>query len=440
MQLADAMLSTIGELNLRDEYALLPHNAVLADVAKALSPVKNMAVLIKGKKKSEGIVGIVKTQHLLAAIRQGHDPTRYLASNIMKKGIMRLRNDMPIFDAIRRISDGNPDCVLVLQQKEGSKKREHEFVGYLSPEDFRSLGGAQNFYPYDPIVPETVGEVLSHEKVSVKDEFSIVKSKTPMNRVAIELRRPTTQFVLVQSKKKGITGIVTVQSSLAHFSNRKMNPIRTPVEKCMLRNVLRLARNTPVDLAIEIIEERRPDAVLLLNNDKSFFGLLSPSDYEVLKKYGTPEFEHDNSIDNLQLLLRRELSGRKEVPVVWQHGGSDLLLRTPELSVKQKDHNLLVLLPVECDQTGFQIMTFRYYLGSELQMEKKALADRSCDAPEILTKHWGTIIQRSIWYIVEKWMELDAPRGEVINGFGLSKEGFVMTRSVAKQTRLEVEA
>ena len=67
-----------------------------------------------------------------------------------------------------------------------------------------------------------------------------------------------------------------------------MNPIRTPVEKCMLRNVLRLARNTPVDLAIEIIEERRPDAVLLLNNDKSFFGLLSPSDYEVLKKYGTP--------------------------------------------------------------------------------------------------------------------------------------------------------
>ena len=124
----------------------------------------------------------------------------------------------------------------------------------------------------------------------------------------------------------------------------------------------------------------------MLNNDKSFFGLLSPSDYEVLKKYGTPEFEHDNSIDNLQLLLRRELSGREEVPVVWQHGGSDLLLRTPELSVKQKDHNLLVLLPVECDQTGLQIMTFRYYLGSELQMEKRALADQSCDAPEILTK------------------------------------------------------
>ena len=64
------------------------------------------------------------------------------------------------------------------------------------------------------------------------------------------------------------------------------------------------------------------------------FWLLSPSDYEVLK-YGTPEFEYDNSIDNLQLLLRRELSGQ-EVPVVWQHGGSDLLLRTPELSVKQR--------------------------------------------------------------------------------------------------------
>ena len=53
------MLSTIGELNLRDEYALLPHNAVLADVAKALSPVKNSAALIRGG-KGKGIIGIVK--------------------------------------------------------------------------------------------------------------------------------------------------------------------------------------------------------------------------------------------------------------------------------------------------------------------------------------------------------------------------------------------
>ena len=58
------MLSTIGELNLRDEYALLPHNAVLADVAKALSPVKNSAALIRGG-KGKGIVGIVKVQMLL---------------------------------------------------------------------------------------------------------------------------------------------------------------------------------------------------------------------------------------------------------------------------------------------------------------------------------------------------------------------------------------
>ena len=32
MKIADAMLSTIGELDLRDEYALLPHTAVLSDV------------------------------------------------------------------------------------------------------------------------------------------------------------------------------------------------------------------------------------------------------------------------------------------------------------------------------------------------------------------------------------------------------------------------
>ena len=54
------MLSTIGELNLRDEYALLPHNAVLADIAKALSPVKNMAVLIKERKSRRVLLVLSK--------------------------------------------------------------------------------------------------------------------------------------------------------------------------------------------------------------------------------------------------------------------------------------------------------------------------------------------------------------------------------------------
>ena len=59
------MLSTIGELNLRDEYALLPHNAVLADVAKALSPVKNTAALIRAKSKKKGIAELRRSSTMM---------------------------------------------------------------------------------------------------------------------------------------------------------------------------------------------------------------------------------------------------------------------------------------------------------------------------------------------------------------------------------------
>ena len=126
------MLSTIGELNLRDEYALLPHNAVLADVAKALSPVKNTAALIRAKSKKKGIAGIVKVQHLLSVIDKGVDPEKELARNHMSTNILRLRIDTPIEKAVFTIIERNPDAVLVLNL-------EGQFVGYLSAEDFRSI-------------------------------------------------------------------------------------------------------------------------------------------------------------------------------------------------------------------------------------------------------------------------------------------------------------
>ena len=79
-RLANAMLTTIGDLDLKDEFALLPHNAVLADVAKALSPVKNSAALIRGA-KGQGIAGIVKVQMLLQALgtastQRGQEPAK----------------------------------------------------------------------------------------------------------------------------------------------------------------------------------------------------------------------------------------------------------------------------------------------------------------------------------------------------------------------------
>ena len=132
------MVTTVGDLNLRDEFAILSYSSVLSDVAQAMLPVKNVAVLLRGKKEKHGIVGIIKKQDLLSAIGEGHNPTVYRAKEIVKTNILRLRNDTPINLAIETINRKN-QIVLVLQKIEEETNQSHEFHGYLSPNDFRLM-------------------------------------------------------------------------------------------------------------------------------------------------------------------------------------------------------------------------------------------------------------------------------------------------------------
>ena len=98
------MYATVGELELRDEFALLPHNSVLSDVSKALTPVKNSAALIRSP-KGKGISGIIKAQTLLSALKQGEDPLTFKASKIMSTNILRLKSETPIEVAIEKLQN-----------------------------------------------------------------------------------------------------------------------------------------------------------------------------------------------------------------------------------------------------------------------------------------------------------------------------------------------
>ena len=426
MKVADAMLSTIGELDLRDEYALLPHTAVLSDAAKALSPVKNTAVLIRSS-KGKGIVGIVKVQMLLNSIASGLDPMKVKASKIMGKNLLRLRSDMPVGMALAKISERNPDAVLVLDL-------ENVFVGFLSPEDFRAIKNQYRVNTLEQKVPTTIGEA-----VDLRDEFRNVSTKDNLEKVSLLLRRPSVQFVLAQSKKKGIEGVLSVQHLLSVFSSGS-NPEKELVRKHMRTNLLRLSIDTPIDVAIEAIEERKPDGVLVLNPDKSFAGFLSPDDYRSLQKYEGPKVSNDGTLDSLVELLKERTADSNEGPVVWTHAGSELLIRNQKITVKSENNMLHVFIPVESDQTGLQIVTLRYYLGNEQQMERLAVADQVIDAPEIITKNWGLILQESIWGIILLWIDADTPAGKFAEGFALDSNGAIRTKAASVKALREVNA
>ena len=117
------MYATVGEIDLKDEFALLPHNSVLSDVSKALTPVKNSAALIRAP-KGKGIAGIIKAQVLLSALTQGEDPLTFKASEIMSTNLLRLKSETPIKIAIEKITELRPDAVLVIDS-------DGVFAGYL---------------------------------------------------------------------------------------------------------------------------------------------------------------------------------------------------------------------------------------------------------------------------------------------------------------------
>jgi hypothetical protein len=101
---------------------------------------------------------------------------------------------------------------------------------------------------------------------------------------------------------------------------------------------------------------------------------------------------------------------------------------------------LLVFVSVECDQTKLQTVTLRYYLGNEQQMERMAVADSVVNAPDIIAKHWGLILQESVWSIVQSWIDADTPAGKSATGFAIGTDGKLRTKAGRVNEAMEVVA
>lgn len=415
------MLSTIGELNLRDEYALLPHNAVLADVAKALSPVKNTAALIRAKSKKKGIAGIVKVQHLLSVIDNGIDPEKELARNHMATNILRLRIDTPIEKAVFTIIDRNPDAVLVLNL-------EGQFVGYLSAEDFRSI--RFNLAQTKPLlVSQTI-----RDAVDLRDEYRFIKTKESLDKASLLLRRPAVQFVLAQSGKSGIEGVLSVQDLLRVFATKK-NPERERVRSHMRTNLLRLIDSTPIFDAVRIIQEKQPDGVLVLNEKGIFFGFLSPDDYRQLFARVPPEVEHDGTFDTLAPYLREQLGERHEGPVVWTNLGSELVIMNNEITTEVDGKTLHVIIPVASDQTGATKFHLAYRLGDNNELDRNARILKDTTEHELLQNLWEDIVIDHVWKHMLDWIDASTKRNEYAAGFAIDDEGKLVTHAKKLSTQ-----
>lgn len=416
------MVSTLGELNLRDEYAILEYNAVLADAAKALSPVQHSAVLVRGK-KGKGIVGILKMQILLHHLAEGADPVSTPVTSIMQTEVLRLRSNTPMDKAVEIIQERQPHAVIVINDQD-------TFEGYISAADFREMKSKMLISTQkDNVVPETIGDA-----VDLRDEFRIVSVNDTLDSASLLLRRPSVQFVLAQGAKKGIEGVLSVQHVLRIIAGGKLGR-KEKIKKHMKTNLLRLRDNTPLDIALDTIREREPDGVLVLNEENVFVGFLSPSDFRELSGHIEEEIEHDGTFNSLGPHLIRRYTNGQECTVVWTHLGSEMILHTNELTLEQDGEVILIEFPVETDQSGKQLVSIEFDLGTESNSSRSATVQRNLETHEIIQEVWGKLVIEKTWEHVLEWIDASTPRRTFAGEFSVNQKGLLVTKptSAAKK-------
>jgi len=121
--------------------------------------------------------------------------------------------------------------------------------------------------------------------MSITDEHELVPVKTKMKQILSILREdPATAVILHNGNKKNmkIVGVLTAEEIDAAVEGGA-NPKKLKIEDVMLTKILEVPSDVPVTRAIEVIQEKGPDAVIVRHRDGDFAGYFSVSDFHEAK-------------------------------------------------------------------------------------------------------------------------------------------------------------
>ena len=122
-------------------------------------------------------------------------------------------------------------------------------------------------------------------QMSITDEHELVPVKTKMKQILNILREdPATAVILHNGNKKNmkIVGVLTAEEIDAAVEGGA-NPKKLKIEDVMLTKILEVPSDVPVTRAIEVIQEKGPDAVIVRHRDGDFAGYFSVSDFHEAK-------------------------------------------------------------------------------------------------------------------------------------------------------------
>ena len=166
-------------------------------------------------------------------------------------------------------------------------------------------------------MPAVLPSVVS--ELNIRDEFASIAAKSTLNEVSRILAKNEVKAILVVDRgKREAIGILTEQQFLLACATG-INPNRAIVDDYMQTNILRLRDNTPVDAVLRLVEEKTPDAVIVMTGKRAFKGYLSPQDFRELKTILSStdgdKLESESSISNeIQKRMHRPQSPQQQRP------------------------------------------------------------------------------------------------------------------------------
>ena len=348
----------IADLDIRDEFASLSPEASLRDIAKILAKNEVKVILTVDKAKRE-VVGIITEQRFLQACATGVDPESAVAHDYMSTNILRLLGDTPLQASRDLIDEKEPDAVIVMS---GDRK----FRGYLSPEDYRNLRSLTKGAPAIPLVPPSVITDLQ-----IRDEFGSLAAESTLRDVAKILAKNEVKVILIVDKtKREVVGIITEQRFLQSCATG-VDPEKALAHDYMSTDILRLLDNTPIQSVINLVEEKEPDAIIVLDQKRKFRGYLSPEDYRQLE--GTP------------------------------------------------------LEPVESEDDSGDAITVRFHLGADGPTNRFAVTDECPEGNPLVVGRWGPVLQQALWNILLDIVDDVPPKGQTAAGFSANSDGLMIT-------------
>ncbi|MDP6869687.1 MAG: CBS domain-containing protein [Candidatus Poseidoniaceae archaeon] len=152
--------------------------------------------------------------------------------------------------------------------------------------------------------------------MSIADEHIVVDEKSQLSAVADKLALHPKHAILVKSRKSSeILGVITAKDIFAKIS-QGVNVGKMKVSKLMRTEIMTLYGDLPLSKGLDLMLERRPDAIVVVDSQDEYMGYFSPSDYR----------DATRKLETHQLMSVRLKRSKKAIQeVAEEEGTSDLL-------------------------------------------------------------------------------------------------------------------